>query len=58
MIKRKLLYEQVKDELLLRIKNGDYKPGEYLPPEKELAEGFNVSRNRIREALRRFQLVG
>ena len=34
------------------------KPGDMLPPERELAESFRVSRSSIRDAIRRLELVG
>lgn len=43
------------DEIVLRIKDrivqGDYKPGDKLPSEKDLAQQYGVSRMSVREAL-------
>ncbi|KRF05434.1 hypothetical protein ASG88_20975 [Nocardioides sp. Soil777] len=35
-----------------RITSGDYRPGDRLPPEHELADQLNISRNALREAVR------
>lgn len=45
------LYRSVLDKLLQLIDSGDYPPGGRLPPERELAERFEVSRPTIREAI-------
>ncbi|HEY8367761.1 MAG TPA: FadR/GntR family transcriptional regulator [Thermodesulfobacteriota bacterium] len=41
-----------------RIARGELKPGEQLPPERQLAEAFQASRGSIREALRALELSG
>jgi GntR family transcriptional repressor for pyruvate dehydrogenase complex len=46
--------EQIKQSILL----GKFKPGDKLPPERELAEQFQVSRVAVREALRILELSG
>ena len=50
------------DEIIKQIKkiiiNGKLKPGDKLPPERELAEKFNVGRTTIREALKALCYVG
>jgi hypothetical protein len=45
------LYIQVYEILLQNIKQGVYKKGEFLPPEKELGTMFNVERQTIRRSL-------
>lgn len=45
------LYQQVKDMILDKIKNGELKPGDSLPTEPELMELFKVSRTTIRTAI-------
>jgi len=45
-------YEQVVDQLLDRIRAGDFLPGSRLPTERELGELFGVSRGVIREAIK------
>jgi len=50
--------EEVVEQLKRSILQGIYKPGDRLPPERELAEQFRVSRVAIREALRVLQKSG
>lgn len=38
--------------------NGELKPGDKLPPERELASQFNVSRTSVREALKTLEMNG
>ncbi|SDY40757.1 GntR family transcriptional regulator [Eubacterium barkeri] len=45
------LYAQVEAFLIERIKNKDLKPGDYLPPEEELASFYKISRPTVRHAL-------
>lgn len=45
------LYRSVLDKMLQLIDSGEYPPGGRLPPERELAELFEVSRPTIREAI-------
>jgi len=40
------------------IKTGEIEPGDKLPPERKLAEHFGVSRNQVREALRKLEFYG
>ncbi len=44
-------YQQIRIELMRRIQSGKLKNGDMLPPEKELATAFNVSRQTIRQAI-------
>jgi GntR family transcriptional repressor for pyruvate dehydrogenase complex len=44
------LFEEVLQQLTLGIEEGDLRPGEFLPPERELAAKLGVSRAVIREA--------
>lgn len=46
------LYFQVADHLRGKMESGTLNPGDHLPPETDLAEGYHVSRHTIREALR------
>uniref|UniRef100_UPI001FCA11E9 FadR/GntR family transcriptional regulator n=1 Tax=Paraburkholderia phenazinium TaxID=60549 RepID=UPI001FCA11E9 len=50
-IQNRRLYQQIADKLGALIEAGDFPPGSYLPPERELAEQFGVSRTSVREAL-------
>lgn len=52
------LYLQIADYLRDRIESGRLSPGDQLPPETELAEGFFVSRHTVREALRYLKARG
>ena len=46
------LYEQITEQILSRIMAGELRPGDKLPPERELAEQFGVSRTAVREAVK------
>ena len=46
------LYESVIKQIMNLIKNNELKPGDKLPPERELAERLSISRNSLREAFR------
>jgi GntR family transcriptional regulator len=45
------LYQQVKELLVSRIVAGEWRPGDALPPEPALAEGYRVSQGTVRKAL-------
>ncbi len=46
------IYEKIVEQIGALIETGELKSGERLPPERKLAETFQVSRNTIREAIR------
>jgi len=46
------LYESVIEQIMNLIKNNKLKPGDKLPPEREMAEKLSISRNSLREAFR------
>jgi len=46
------LYEQIVEQIEDSIHKGRLKPGDQLPPERELAQQFGVSRTAVREAVR------
>ncbi|MGS2721000.1 FadR/GntR family transcriptional regulator [Paraglaciecola aestuariivivens] len=50
-MKNRRMFWQIVDKIELLIDSGKYAPGSRLPPERELAETFNVSRPTIREAI-------
>lgn len=50
----KVIMLQIKKAIL----NGQIKFGNKIAPERELAEGFNVSRNMVREAIRGLEMAG
>ena len=52
------LYLNVVDEVNTLISSGDYPPGSRLPPERDLAERFGVSRLTIREAIIALEVLG
>ena len=56
-MKKKIL-DEVYDQLLSLISSGKLKPGEQLPPERVLARDLKVSRQSIREALKRAESKG
>jgi len=51
MSARPKLYQRIAEEIEQRISGGEYPPGTRLPPERDLAETFGVSRPTIREAM-------
>ena len=51
-LERRPLYLQFKEELQTAIENKDYRYGEKLPSEPDLAEIYGVSRSTIREAIK------
>jgi DNA-binding FadR family transcriptional regulator len=50
-MKSRRMFWQIVDKIEALIDSGKYPPGSRLPPERELAETFNVSRPTIREAI-------
>jgi GntR family transcriptional regulator len=52
------LYYRVYKELKRRISDGEYRPGDRIPPEIELVKAFNVSRLTIRRALEELKFEG
>jgi len=57
-VARRKVYEQVAEQLLGQIAAHRLKPGDVLPPERELTESFGVGRSSIREALRMLESQG
>ncbi|WP_246794755.1 FadR/GntR family transcriptional regulator [Burkholderia perseverans] len=57
-IQNRRLYQQIADQLRAMIESGSFPPGSYLPPERELAVQFGVSRTSVREALIALEVVG
>ena len=47
----KPLFEQLRDAILQMIEQGKYKPGDFIPSERELAEQYAISRVTVRQAL-------
>lgn len=57
-LSRMRTHEQVVAEIENRLDNGSLKPGDRLPPERQLAEALGVSRGAVREALRILEAIG
>jgi len=57
-IRQLRISEEVAEQLKQSIVSGHFKPGEKLPPERDLADEFQVSRVAIREALRKLEHAG
>lgn len=55
---RRKLFEQVAEHIQKEILNGSLKPGDRLPPERDLQQRFGVGRPAIREALISLQNQG
>src|SRR5436190_20003778 len=57
-IKSTRIYEEIVRQIKGMISEGRLKSGDQLPPERDLAEKFLVSRTSVREALRALESVG
>lgn len=57
-VKKTKLYEKVAQQIQGLIRDGLLKPGDKLPPERELAETFQVSRSSLRDAIRTLEVMG
>ena len=57
-IQKTKVYEEVVAQLERLILDGALRPGDKLPPEREQAERFDVSRSAVREAIRALELKG
>jgi DNA-binding FadR family transcriptional regulator len=57
-IARATLPQEIAQELISRIQDGSLRPGDPLPPERELAAQLGVARTSLREALKALALVG
>ena len=55
---RRKVYVQIAEQLLGQIGSRRLKPGDVLPPERELTQTFSVGRSSIREALRMLESQG
>lgn len=51
-IKKKNLYEEIAGQIIKKIQEGQFSPGQQLPGERELAVQLGVNRTSLREALR------
>lgn len=57
-VQTKRAFEDVAEQIREQLSQGLLKPGDRLPPERDLAEQFNLSRNTVREALRALEMSG
>lgn len=57
-VKRSRLSQQIVIQICRLIRQGQFQPGDRLPPERELAERLAVSRASLREALSALEIVG
>jgi len=57
-INMKRIYQSIIQQFIGLIKEGELKVGDKLPPERTLAEMFNVSRASIREAFSAMDIIG
>lgn len=57
-VKRTKLYEQIVQSIREQILSGQLQPGQKIPPERELARLFGVSRLAVREALSALVAIG
>src|SRR5215472_17965486 len=57
-LRRTRVPEEIVTQVRASIANGELRPGDRLPSERELAERFQVSRASIREALTALQVMG
>jgi DNA-binding FadR family transcriptional regulator len=55
---RRRIHEDVAEQLRDAILDGRFRPGEKLPPERELAEEFRVNRTSVREAIKVLEASG
>jgi len=57
-IQSERLYERIVSQIEQRIESGELKIGDQLPPERELADQFAVSRTAVREAVKALRQKG
>ena len=57
-VKRTRIPEEIVSQVLQLVRDGAIKPGDRLPPERELAQQLNVSRASVREAMRLMDIQG
>ena len=57
-VKPTRIYEKVVEELKDLISRGELRPGDPLPPERQMMEDLGVSRSSLREAFRVLELIG
>jgi GntR family transcriptional regulator len=48
----RLVYEQVAEHIAARIEAGELRPGQKMPPERDLATEYGVAYNTVRKAMK------
>ncbi len=57
-IRKSRISEEIADQIRRLIASGEFQPGDRLPPEREMADTLQVSRNSVRDALRTLEVMG
>lgn len=57
-IRPKKIYEEVSDDIIERVKSGQFSPGDRLDSVEQLAKNYGVSRSAVREALSGLRMMG
>jgi GntR family transcriptional repressor for pyruvate dehydrogenase complex len=57
-VKSNKVSEHILEQIRKAIFEGKLKPGDKLPPERELMENFKVSKATLREAMRSLEVLG
>lgn len=57
-VKRVAISDEIVEQIMNLIANGDLQPGQRLPSERELCKTFHAGRSSLREALRCLSIVG
>ena len=57
-VRKTRVFEDVARQIQRIVADGALSPGDRLPPERELAERFGVSRGSVRDAIRTLEIVG
>ena len=57
-IERSKLTTSVFEKLLSYVVGGDWKPGDRIPPERDLCQQLGIARTSLREALKAMELIG
>src|SRR5260370_41822643 len=58
VVRKTKVYEKIAHQIQRLIRDGLLKPGDMCPPERELADMFQVSRSSLRDAIRALELMG
>lgn len=57
-VKTQRVFESICQQIRTRLADGELKPGDKLPAERDLAQAFKVGRSAVREALRTLEMAG